>query len=327
MTSLPVFKARIAFIALFLACLPSQGCQTTSGSDAVNTGNEYARQGLLREASDQYRKALAIEPGNAAAIRNLGIMQVKTGDYVNAIKNLEVAVEKFPSDFDTNYYLGEACRAEGRYGDAIFRYQQSLRARPSEPRALKALAWSFYKIRYYAEALTNGRKLQSIDPKDSQAAVIVARTLLKLRRFDEALRTVQGAMKNGDLASMPYLKSVEGDVYLETGNASKSGECYAAALKEAPLTASALYGMARLYRQKGQLDKASDFLEKAIRVRPEMAEAHFMLGEVLDSRNPQQARKHYEIFMRLAATDPDLLPQLEQSRARLKRASSPPSGN
>ncbi len=309
---------RIAFLAIATNFFFISGCQTTSGNEAVSTGNEYARQGLLREAIDQYRKALAIEPENSAAIRNLGIMQVKTGDYINAIKNLEAAVEKFPADFDSNYYLGEACRAEGRYGDAIFRYQQSLRTRPSEPRALKALAWSFYKIRYYAEALTNGKKLQASDPKDAQAAVIVARTLLKLRRFDEALRTVQTAMKHGDPSSMPYLKSVEGDVYLETGNAAKSGESYAAALKEAPLTASALYGMARLYRQKGQLEKASDFLEKTIRVRPEMAEAHFMLGEVLEGTNPQQARKHYEIFTRLAATDPDLLGQLEKSKTKLR---------
>ncbi|MEY4631641.1 MAG: hypothetical protein RIQ81_1761 [Pseudomonadota bacterium] len=309
---LPVLIMLITTFSVF------SGCQTTSGSSAVTLGNEYAKQGLLREAMDQYRKALAVEPGNAAALRNLGIMQVKTGDYPNAIRSLEKAAERYPSDFDANYYLGEACRAEGRYGDAIYRYQQSLRARPADPRALKALAWSFYKIRYYAEALTNGRKLQEIDPKDPQAAVIVARTMIKLRRFDEALQTVQLAARGSDRTALPFLRSVEGDVFLETGNHARAGDAYAAALREAPLTASALYGMARVSRHKGQMDKASDFLEKAIRVRPEMAEAHFMLGEVLEDKNPQQAKKHFEIFMKLASTDPDLLPQLEQSREKLR---------
>lgn len=305
-------------ITLSLMTATLSGCQTTSGSPAVSRGNEYAKQGLLREAMDQYRKALAIEPENAAAIRNLGIMQVKTGDYPNAIRSLEKASERYPGDFDTNYYLGEACRAEGRYGDAIYRYQQALRARTAEPRALKALAWSFYKIRYYAEALTNGKKLQEIDPRDPQAAVIVARTLIKLRRFDEALQTIQVAAKGNDRAALPFLRSVEGDIYLEKGHHARAGDAYAAALKDAPLTASALYGMARLSRQRGQLDRASDFLEKAIRVRPEMAEAHFMLGEVLEETNPQQAKKHFEIFMKLASTDPDLLPQVEQSREKLR---------
>ena len=294
-------------------------CQTPSGKEALNVGNEYAKQGLLREAIDQYRRSLAIEPGQAAAKRNLGIMLVKTGDYPNAIKNLEAAAEQLPADFDTNYYLGEACRAEGRFGDAIYRYQQSLRARSNDPRALKALAWSFYKIRYYSEALTNSQKLLAADPKDTQASVIAARVLIKLRRFDEALAVVQGASKSCDKESLPFLKSVEGDILLETGNTGKANESYAVALREAPLTASALYGMGRILNQKGQKDKSADFLERAIRVRPEMAEAHFLLAEVLESSNAAQSRKHFEIFSKLAATDPDLLNELEQTKRKLRQ--------
>lgn len=295
-------------------------CQTPSGNAALTLGNEYAKQGLLREAIDQYRKALATEPTNAAAGRNLGIMLVKTGDYRNAVKILELAAEKFPADFDTNYYLGEACRAEGRYGDGIYRYQQALRARSKDPRALKALAWSFYKIRYYSEALTNSRKLLAADSKDTQASVITARILIKLHRFDEALNTIHLAFKNSDKESMPFLKSVEGDIFFETGNMGKAGESYGVALREAPLTASALYGMGRLTSQKGQADKAAGFLERALRVRPEMAEAHFLLGEVLESSDAAKSKKHFEIFAKLAATDPDLLIQLEQTRKKLNTA-------
>lgn len=292
-------------------------CQTPSGGAALTLGNEYAKQGLLREAIDQYRKSLAIDPTNAAANRNLGIMLVKTGDYHNSIKVLEIAAEKIPADFDTNFYLGEACRAEGRYGDGIYRYQQALRARSNDPRALKALAWSFYKIRYYSEALTNSQRLLAADSKDTQASVIAARILIKLRRFDEALNTIHSAIKNSDKESMPFLKSVEGDILFETGNTAKASEAYGAALRDAPLTASALYGMGRITSQKGQKDKATGFLERAIRVRPEMAEAHFLLGEVLESSDVAQAKKHFEIFAKLAATDPDLLTQLEQTRKKL----------
>lgn len=310
----------LLLLTLTTALVITSGCQTTSGSEALALGNEYAKQGLLREAIDQYRKSLSLEPGNAAANRNLGIMLVKTGDYRNAIKSLEVASDKLPADFDTNYYLGEAFRAEGRYGDAIYRYQQSLRIRQNETRALKALAWSFYKIRYYAEALNNSQKLLAADAGDVQASVIAARILIKLRRFDEALHSVQSAIKTADKESLPFLKSVEGDIYLETGLPAKASESFGAALKEAPLTASALYGMARIMNQNGQREKATDFLERAIRVRPEMAEAHFLLGEVTETSNPAKSRKHFEIFSRLASTDPDLLGELEQARKKLRTA-------
>jgi tetratricopeptide (TPR) repeat protein len=316
MNAIPVVRILI----LVASTLVVSACQTTSGSESLALGNEYAKQGLLREAIDQYRKSLAIEPANPAANRNLGIMLVKTGDYRNAIKHLEAASEKIPADFDTNYYLGEACRAEGRYGDAIYRYQQSLRIRPNETRALKALAWSFYKIRYYAEALNNSQKLMAADGKDVQASAITARILVKLRRFEEALNIVQSAMKKADKETMPFLRSIEGDVYLATGNPGKAAESYGSALREAPLTASALYGMARIVNQNGQKDKSADFLERAIRVRPEMAEAHYLLGEVLEASDPAKSRKHFEIFSRLAATDPDLLGELEQARNKLRTA-------
>ena len=184
-------------------------------------------------------------------------------------------------------------------------------------RALKALAWSFYKIRYYSEALTNSQRLLAADSKDTQASVIAARILIKLRRFNEALNTIHSAIKNADKESMPFLKSVEGDILLETGNTAKASDSYGAALRDAPLTASALYGMGRITSQKGQKDKAAGFLERAIRVRPEMAEAHFLLGEVLESSDAAQSKKHFEIFSKLAATDPDLLSQLEQTRKKL----------
>jgi len=317
MSLIPVIRI-IAIAISILVVAPA--CQTPSGAGSLNLGNEYAKQGLLREAIDQYRKSLSIDPANPAANRNLGIMLVKTGDYRNAIKNLDNAAEKLPADFDTNYYLGEACRAEGRYGDAIFRYQQALKIRPNEARALKALAWSFYKIRYYAEALNNSQKLLAADSRDVQASAITARILIKLRRYDEALNAIQLAMKKADKETTPFLRSIEGDIYLETSNPGRASESYGAALRDAPLTASALYGMARILNQTGQKDKAADVLERAIRVRPEMAEAHFLMGEVLESSNPAKSRKHFEIFAKLAATDPDLLGEMEQVRRKLRTA-------
>lgn len=296
----------------------ASGCQTTKEPSQLALGNEYAKQGLIREAIDQYRKVLNDDPDNVAGNRNLGIMLVKSGDYKNAARHLEISAKKIPLDFDLNYYLGEACRAEGRYGDAVYYYQQSLRIKPSDPRSLKALAWSFFKMRYYAEALSNVKKLMRIEPSDSQAAVIAARIYIKLKRFDEALATIQGAMSSTDKLGLPYLKSIEGDIFFNLGELARAKQAYSIALKEGPLTASALFGMGRVMKMANDKKRAVNYFERALRVRPELAEAHYLLGEILEETNPKLARMHLEIFTKLAATDPDLIPEVEKSRKRLR---------
>src|SRR4051812_20895010 len=83
------------------------GCVTTEKKNYVATGNQYAKDGLLREASESYKKALAQKSNNQTAHRNLGMVLVKMGDYKGASKHLEKAMGRYEKDFDANYYLGE----------------------------------------------------------------------------------------------------------------------------------------------------------------------------------------------------------------------------
>ena len=52
----------LALTLSFLAFTP--GCATTPKKNYVAVGNQYAKDGLLREASEAYKKALAQRPGN-----------------------------------------------------------------------------------------------------------------------------------------------------------------------------------------------------------------------------------------------------------------------
>ena len=87
-------------------------CVAKKQTDFVEIGNQYARDGLLREAGDSYRKALSTSPNDTTARRNLGIIQVKTGDYKNAIRNLERSMTVYEDNHDANFYLAEAYRAQ-----------------------------------------------------------------------------------------------------------------------------------------------------------------------------------------------------------------------
>ncbi|MGA0164847.1 MAG: tetratricopeptide repeat protein, partial [Bdellovibrionota bacterium] len=119
-------------------------------------------------------------------------------------------------------------------------------------------------------------------------------------------------------ALVPYLKSLEGDIFLSRGNTAQAKAAYSIALKEAPLTASALFGMGRIMILSHDQKRGALYLERALRIRPDLLEAHYLLGSLLEKSNPISAKKHLEIFTKLAATDPDFISEVEASRKILR---------
>lgn len=303
------------------------GCATSDKKNYVSVGNDYARDGLLREAAESYKKALAARPENATANRNLGLVLVKLGDYKAAVRHLEKAMSRYEGDFDANFYLGEAYRATDKYAEAIFRYKSALRLDNDNPKALKPLAWSYFKIRYYSEALEAGKKLTKVASADDQTAIIVSRTLLKLKRPGEALKTLRLARKSIQKSSIPYYNSVEGDILFEMGKTKSAGKLYRDALREQPLLAGALLGLGRCLLQEGKTDKAITFMERAVRIRPLLTEAHYLLGQAYEKTDRQKSLKYYQHFRRQAAADPEYLALINDVKNRIATLQSKRSTN
>ena len=292
-------------------------CQTTQEKNYVAVGNQYAKDGLLREASESYKKALVKTPNNSVAHRNLGMVLVKLGDYRGASRHLEKAMKKYERDFDANYYLGESYRAQDKYAEALFRYKQALKIKEADPRALKPLTWSYFKIRYYTEALTHARELQKVAGNDDQTTIILARTLLKLKRTNEALATVRTARKSMDKNSRAFFNSVEGDILYELGDAKNAEKMYRDALKDQPLLAGALLGLGKVMLDANKTKLAISYMERAVRVRPRLTEAHFLLAKAYEPTDKEKALKYYQYFRKQASADPEFIAKLNEVKTKI----------
>jgi len=311
------FPQRWFLAVAFAVGLAGSGCVTTHKTNYVNVGNQYAKDGLLREASEAYKKALVKKPHNATAHRNLGMVLVKMGNYKAAAKHLEKAMNHYGHDFDANYYLGEAYRAQDKYAEAIFRYKEALKIKDGDARALKPLAWSYFKIRYYSEALIVARRLQKSAPDDDQMPIIVSRTLLKLKRAKEALAVVHTGMKKIDRAHRPFYYSVEGDILYQLGNRLGAEKAYRAALKDQPLLAGALLGLGRCSLASGKTKAAITYMERAVRIRPRLTLAHFLLGKAYENIDRAKSIRYYQYFRKQASADPEFLARLDEVKRRI----------
>ncbi|MBF0440780.1 MAG: tetratricopeptide repeat protein [Oligoflexales bacterium] len=318
---------RIILALVFLSVLNSNCISFSSSSETketqeqskfYNLGNQYAQDGLFREAANSYRNELLINPQNMAALRNLGIVYVKIGDYKKAITYLKKSQKKFRDTYEVNYYLGEAYRAEEMYDDAIYHYRKALEINNNDIKATKALTWSYYKSRKYDEALKITKTLRKNYPNDPQVSIITSRIFLKTGEAQKALAIIRRAEALAKKDVLPLLQSVEGDILIEMKQYNNAQEVYKNALKEEPLLAGALLGLGKcLLMQNINLDQAVTYIERATRIKPQLVEGYYLLGKAYEQTAPQKAKQYYVKFKEQASTDPEFSEQIIQAKQKI----------
>lgn len=294
-------------------------------SKLLNEANQFARDGLFREAIGAFTAYLERNEKDAAAHRTLGIIYVKSGAYKLGEAHLEKAVATYPGNFELNFYLGESCRMQKHYADAIYHYKRALEAEPKNIAALKTLSWSYYNIRFYSEALRTSKQLRRLAPNDYQVAIIIARVLNKISMNDKALLLLSRAEALASPDNVPYLNSVKGDILLSTGDKQGAEIAYRKALQDQPLLPGALAGLARKLiddNKKESTEQAITYLDRALRLRPSLTEAYYLLGKAYQRSNPEKAQGYFKTFAKEASYDPEFQKELAEIRPRLSEGRS-----
>jgi tetratricopeptide (TPR) repeat protein len=295
----------IAFNLPLGACV-SRSQATVEGVELTDDGDQYLSQGNFRDAISYFKDILKTKPRDGYTNRNLGIAYVRVGDYNSALRHLETAIKSFPEEFETNFYLGEAYRASGQYADAIFRYKKATELQRNHLRALKGLAWSYFKIRYVQEALATISLARKNYPADGQAAIIHSRILLNLKREKEALAVIKQAKAESDNAYLPFFMSVEGEIHLERKDFALASKLFREALKSQPLLPGSLLGLGKCFLEEGNTVVAVDYFQRALRIKPNLQEAYLLLSLAYEKSAPEKAEKYLRRFSRMAENDPKL---------------------
>ncbi len=82
-------------------------------------------------AEEAYRRAVAIEPGHAAAHQNLGCLLHEAGRVAAAVEAFRLALGAAPRDATVAFNLGVALQDLGRAADAVAAYEQALSVDPA----------------------------------------------------------------------------------------------------------------------------------------------------------------------------------------------------
>jgi tetratricopeptide (TPR) repeat protein len=164
----------------------------TTFSERVAQAAAHHSAGRLREAEASYRAALALSPGHAAVINNLGVIAASEGRQDAAIALFDEAIAREPGHVAAHYNRGAALVAFGRAAEAIKNLSRACALDPGHYEAHRALGF------LWLEAGDRGRSLDHFartyelrrgdDRLERQAKFLTFATRSKLRHDGEQFR-------------------------------------------------------------------------------------------------------------------------------------------
>jgi tetratricopeptide (TPR) repeat protein len=117
------------------------------GDEAITRdriGSLLVKMNRNRDATVQFRRALAFDPGDAIALNNLGVLDANAGKMESAIAFWRAAIAASPAFGPAHGWLADALQRQGGPGDrveAIVQFREAIAAGERRPQWLTALAW------------------------------------------------------------------------------------------------------------------------------------------------------------------------------------------
>jgi len=194
----------------------------------------YQNLNQLDKAEETYKRSIAVRPEYSRGYSALGVFYINQAEYDKAQAMFEKAVALAPDSYRNYTNLGASLLYEGKDEDATRALEKSIAIRPSY-----------------------------------QAYESVAVAYFRLRKFDQAARTTQEALKldNSDYQTWGNL----GDAYYYGGNKPSAIESYKKAISMAdqrlkinPRDTDVLSDLASYWSMLGDRTRALDYLDRSL---------------------------------------------------------------
>jgi tetratricopeptide (TPR) repeat protein len=231
------------------------------------------------------------------ALDALGVAQLRTGKLAEAIGNLQAALAQRPRDPDLMYYLG---RATGLLSKQTFdalrasqpdsarahqilaetysvlrnipgaekEYREAIRLRPATPGLHLELGELYVAASQWDKAEAEFRAETILQPGEAEAAFQLGSALLKEGRIKDARLELDRA--NGLAPGMPETLYSLGKAASLDGDKPAAEKAWLAVIaieNETPLAGQAHFGLAGLYRERGNTAKAASEMQEFRRIQ------------------------------------------------------------
>jgi tetratricopeptide (TPR) repeat protein len=141
-----------------------------------------------REEFKQNLEAATLNPADASAHYNLGLIYQQRGQIEEAKSSFRRAVEIDPDEMDAHYQLGRIAREEDRLGEAINHFDPVVRRNPehSQSEIWREIGRAYFQAGQYEDARAAFERFLDKRPSDAEGHYRYGLTLHRLGCTDEA---------------------------------------------------------------------------------------------------------------------------------------------
>lgn len=174
---------------------------------APNAADNFFQVGLIYEQQGRYdlalgfmQKAALLDKKNAKAHAEIGFMCYRTKKYIEAKKEIDLAIKLNPENYTSFYYLGKILKDSKDLAGAIKAFEKAQRAQDVKQKAIIEHGSCFMLANRFDNAIMDFQRAIDLDKENSNQETLFARYFLaacyeKLHKIDKAIEQWESIYK------------------------------------------------------------------------------------------------------------------------------------
>ena len=258
-----------------------------------NIARSYAEIGDTKKALSHYESALRAKPGWLDAIEEYANLLLKDNKVKEAEDTVQKALKLNPDDVKMHTSMGNVYNRKSIFDNAEIEFKKALSGNDEYKPALTGLAHSLEKQGKHAEAAETIKKVSRLNPDDVAIIKQSAHILLSANFLSAAYEKISRLWEINP--NDPQTISLLAQYYIGKGDEGKVENCFDKIQRVAPDYKDIYRDWGTRYIQKGDTQKAEQYLKTAIQQNPKDAESMMYLGEIYEStKRPEDALAMYK---------------------------------
>lgn len=264
-------------------------------------------EGGVDEAAAIVAKVLAEQPTHSEALLVSAKIKLGLGDLDGAVAQLRQALDAKPNWAQAHHLLGLALAAQEDYGAARVELGRALEIDSSHADAKLILAQVHFRLGEWEYTVERARDYLKARPDSSKARLILAQSLVRLGRIEEAEKVLLEIPEDSRDGEVLFAL---GRIQQAYGNTASSRELLLAALEQFPTNWEVLQALLVMDRVEERLDESKARIDLAIEQEPESARLQQLRGLVAYNEGDLEVAEQY--FRKAIELDPTELSGYER---------------
>ncbi len=308
-----------------------QGDGSSAAVVYCQLGHVLQQQRQWQSAATAYETATQLLPGQAEIHQSLGQVLVKQGKLEPAVAAYQKALKLKPNSPALHHDLGWVLYLQGHLHEAIRILKKSIEACKSTPAEWYAdLGLAQLQTGEVNEAGIACLSALARDPNCAKAHFGLGQLLIRDRDFNTAISRCERALElqpefHPAAAMIGLIKLMEkktthsGRKFVQREQFESACSCFQSILEQDPDVAEAHFGMGEIHRLQGDIPQAVHAYRQAIRLNGSYTLAHVQLGKALTTLGEwEEGAAELHLSLGLNPNHLEVLSLLERVRTQMQ---------